>query len=1143
MSTIWIDDTFAGEGDGVAVFTLRRIGPTDRTDSVQFRTVQHFAGPGADYVARQSTVTFAPGETVKTVEIQLVNDGADEFNEAFELELFNPGSGTTIGRSSAYAAIIDNDAPAGTPYIRAIDAVVNEVEGRAVVWFALDRPASTALGIDYATVDGDAIAGSDYVAAGGTLSFAPGEMVKAVTIDLLHDRAAERSESLYVTLANPTGAAIAGAGSAEIRVFDSDGSGADVPLAFVDATHDESEAIFRAFVYMNGVAFLSTLFTLQFAAATALAFSSFSPAIMRLAAAELLLAGWRVFPFSFALGDDALPNPMRTMLVQLTATLYKEVFSRFTVQAITDDDGRVPVPVVSIGDALGSEGRTKNPTSIFENTIEFTVSLNAPTDHEVSVPWSTADWTAENGSDFFALGGTVTFAPGETVKQVRVPILNDRVAEFTEQFTASLGTPSGATLGRSTAIGTIADDDPRLPAIETRWVLSSDRIVGENDAWARLYLAGCMPCDELAAFDLALTLGTAGSQDFVYYTNTVSIAQGLYWVDLPIRPDTVAEPAKSARLTFTSTDASFARSSATLTLLDDDATGPTRYYAFDARASEALGVFELTVARSGDASQAGSVELSFGSRGAVIGASATPATGDDLSPPPDHVVRFLPHEVVRNLAFVVLDDALAEGDEMIDVRLLNPQGGSIGDGYARITIAASDLPPVPAMPGVFVIPETVGESSPFVDVEIRLTAPTLATVSVDWAAVAATATASDFLPSSGTVQFMPGEQSVTVRIPILDNTAVEPVETFTLQLSNPVDAALAGGAALVTIVDNDAAPGTPAITIADASADEHAGLLRFVVSLDRRSDEAVTVDFATANGSALAGADYTGIDGTLWFAPGQTAKTIWVPIGADTVFEGDETHTVALANPQGATLARAVATGTIVDDDPAPPPPITGTDGDDSLEGTAGDDQIDALAGRDTVEGLAGDDSLDGGDGTDAAVFAVARAAATLAREGDAVRVTAPGLGSDLAAQVERLKFDDTTIAVDTRDFGDNVFDVVAMFYGAFGTMPAADDLARFLPALDADPDKGVADVAQAMLEYYVPGGVPNDALVAHLYLHIFGVPGPASEIALYAGLIGTEFFPDQAALCAAAAALPQNTVKFTALIADGVDLGAQWVI
>lgn len=1143
MSTIWIDDTFAGEGDGVAVFTLRRIGPTDRTDSVQFRTVQHFASPGADYVNRQGTVTFAPGETVKTVEITLVNDGVVEFNEAFELELFNPGAGTTIGRSSAYAAILDNDAAAGVPYIRAVDAIVNEVEGRAVVWFMLDRPAPSAFSIDWGTADGDALAGDDYVAANGTLTFAAGQMVKPVTVTLLHDPAAERTESLYVHLGNPTGATIAGAEPAEIRIFDSDGAGADVPLAFVDAIQDESEGIFRAFVFLNGVAFASTLLTLQFAAATALPFVNFSPAVLRLAMAELMLHGWRVLPFSFALGDDAVANATRTMLVQLTASFVKEVFSRFTVQAITDDDGRVPVPVVSIGDAIANEGSTRNPVSLFSSSIEFTVSLNAPTDHEVRVPWSTADWSAEHGTDFFALGGTVVIPRGETVAQIRIPVLNDRSFEPIEQFTVVLGTPEGALPGRMTGVGTIVDDDRPALAIANRWVLSTDRIVGEDDPWVRLVLAGCMPCDEVASFDLAFTLGTAGSGDFVYYTNTLTIGQGLHWTDVPIRLDTVPELAKTARLTYASSEASFVRSSSTVTLLDDDSTGPTRYYAFDARASETYGAVEFTVARSGDTSQPGSVELGFTWQGAVLGASAAPAAGDDLSPPPSLRVEFDAGQKVANLVFVVVDDPDTEGDEILGVQLHNPQGGTIGDGYARILIAASDTPPIDAMPGVFVVPETVGESAPFVDVEIRLTAPTLAEVSVDWATIAGTATASDFLPSNGTVRFMPGEQSVTVRIPIVDNGVVEPDEAFTLQLSNPVNAALAGGAARVTIVDNDAAAGTPAISIADASGDEHVGTLRFVVTLDKPSNDVVTVQFASTDGSALAGADYTAIDGTLWFMPGQTAKTLWVPVADDTIAEDDETFTILLSDPQGATLARALATGTIVDDEPPPPPPIEGTDGDDRLTGTPGDDRILAFGGRDTLEGLAGDDLLDGGAGTDTAIYPVPRDQVSVAREGDALRVAAPGLGSDLLTSVERLKFADTAIALDTLGFGDNVFDVVAMYYAAFAAMPSTGDLARFVAPLDADPAKGVADVARAMLDHYVPDGVPNDALVAHLYLHVFGVQGSPQEIALYAGLIGTEVFPDQAALCAAAAALPQNTGKFADLIAGGVDLGGQWAI
>src|SRR5258705_337006 len=83
------------------------------------------------------------------------------------------------------------------------------------------------------------------------------------------------------------------------------------------------------------------------------------------------------------------------------------------------------------------------------------------------------------------------------------------------------------------------------------------------------------------------------------------------------------------------------------------------------------------------------------------------------------------------------------------------------------------------------------------------------------------------------------------------------------------------------------------------------------------------VDFFTAAGTATAGADFTPVNGTLTFTPGQTAKTITVPVNGDTLFEPDETFFVNLSNPTNATIADPQGTGTILNDDAAPPSPLT----------------------------------------------------------------------------------------------------------------------------------------------------------------------------------------------------------------------------
>lgn len=121
----------------------------------------------------------------------------------------------------------------------------------------------------------------------------------------------------------------------------------------------------------------------------------------------------------------------------------------------------------------------------------------------------------------------------------------------------------------------------------------------------------------------------------------------------------------------------------------------------------------------------------------------------------------------------------------------------------------------------------------------------------------------------------------------------------------------------------------PTASIADLSVTEgngqHAHFM-FTVSLSQHSDATVTLHYATADGSATAGQDYVAGSGIVTFAPGVTSQTVHVDIVGDAVEEPDETFTVTLSAPSGATISRATATGTIVDDDMAMPGP--GDDGD-----------------------------------------------------------------------------------------------------------------------------------------------------------------------------------------------------------------------
>ena len=111
--------------------------------------------------------------------------------------------------------------------------------------------------------------------------------------------------------------------------------------------------------------------------------------------------------------------------------------------------------------------------------------------------------------------------------------------------------------------------------------------------------------------------------------------------------------------------------------------------------------------------------------------------------------------------------------------------------------------------------------------------------------------------------------------------------------------------------------GTAALSVADArTTEETDATLEFAVTLSRAASETVTVDYATADGTAQTGQDYTATDGTLTFAAGETQKTVSVAVLDDAHDEGEETLTLTLSNASGARIADNVATGTIANEDP-----------------------------------------------------------------------------------------------------------------------------------------------------------------------------------------------------------------------------------
>jgi YD repeat-containing protein len=177
----------------------------------------------------------------------------------------------------------------------------------------------------------------------------------------------------------------------------------------------------------------------------------------------------------------------------------------------------------------------------------------------------------------------------------------------------------------------------------------------------------------------------------------------------------------------------------------------------------------------------------------------------------------------------------------------------------------------------------------------------------------------DYGARTGTLTFAAGTATggtQTVTIPIVSDALNEANETFAVDLSSVAGGSIgATGRTTVTIADDDP---VPTLTIADASVTEgNSGTsnLTFTLTLSARSGRDVQVQYATANTSATAGVDYAAASGTLTIPAGASSATLAISVFGDGMYEPNEALVVNLSAPVNATLARAQATGTILNDD------------------------------------------------------------------------------------------------------------------------------------------------------------------------------------------------------------------------------------
>jgi len=193
----------------------------------------------------------------------------------------------------------------------------------------------------------------------------------------------------------------------------------------------------------------------------------------------------------------------------------------------------------------------------------------------------------------------------------------------------------------------------------------------------------------------------------------------------------------------------------------------------------------------------------------------------------------------------------------------------------------------------------------------------------------------DFTAATATLTLANGEISKAFAISILDDLVYEGDETFTVSLQNPTGGAVldAPSTATVTINENDSPPSAGSLQLSGAtySVGEAAGDVTVTVTRTGGSAGTVSTDYATSNGTAMAGTDYTASSGTLTFADGVLSQSVTISIIDDMSFEGDEMFSVTLSNPSvGSSLGTPITANVTINENdapPSPPPPSGGGGG------------------------------------------------------------------------------------------------------------------------------------------------------------------------------------------------------------------------
>ncbi len=803
------DNTEGNTGEKPFTFTVKLSTPATTLTTVNYAT-QLGTGTGfadaTDLTPVSGTLTFKPGDSdTQTVTVMVKGDTLVEPDETFSVVLSNPSQNAVLGTTaSATATILNDDTPLVTPTIAIIgaDSVTESSTGTQPYTFTvtLSQATTTEVKVDYAVNDLTTTSGSDYTAVPpGTLTFAPGEISKTITIPVLDNPLYETDEQFQIQLSNPVAATLPDAQKLATGTIKSNNTPPQITIETA-ASQTENTSPYNFTVKLSEAS--ASPVTVKYSTIDGNAGTSWSAAT----ASDDFTAASGTLTFAPGETSKTIAVPIlnsttyeqnETFSVQLTGESGATVATRSATATIVDTS---PIPTVSISNVSQAEGNSGT------TPFQFAVTLSNPSDQPITVNYATADGkaTIANG-DYQAASGSLTFAAGETTKTVTVNVNGNTVSEPDKTFSINLNSPDATVPAGTIGIGTIINDDsvPLILSVSP----AASTAGGALSFVVSLSDVGSNP----VSVNFATSDGTAKLSDLDYTqsTGTLTFAAGERTKTITVQTasDSSYEPAETVNLTL--------KDPVNATLTTASAIGTI---------TSNLPIPSITIAdptpinegNSGNTAIQFSVRLSNPSSEPI---SVQYVTKDGTADATDYVpiltpttLTFAPGQTEQTITVQAIGDTVYESDATFTVELSNPTIAQVSRSIATATVLNDD--PKPQLSIVAVtpsIPEGNSGTTP-VTFEVSLVGATALPVTVNYSTVDGTATIvdNDYVKAAGTLTFAAGETKKTITVNAVGDTKTEGDETFQVALDSPTNATLQTSSATATIKEDDTLPGADA---------------------------------------------------------------------------------------------------------------------------------------------------------------------------------------------------------------------------------------------------------------------------------------------------------------------------------------------